>query len=125
MIRSGVRARVFAIVGALLAGVLVSGYPLVPTSGSVEGTVPASPSGLPPRTGIWPVNLTLYGDAIRGWGFNGSNLSEPGPRLTVQFGDEGNPPLIGADAAVLHSLFVGYTNDSQPSPRGSTDPDLM
>ena len=125
MIRSGVRARVFAIVGAFLAGVLVSGYPLVPTSGSVEGTVPASPSGLPPRTGIWPVNLTLYGDAIRGWGFNGSNISEPGPSLTVHFGDEVNLTLIGADATVMHSFFVDYTNDSQPSPGEPASPDFM
>src|SRR2546425_12196497 len=115
MIRSGVRARVFAIVGALLAGVLVSGYPLVPTSGSVEGTVPASPSGLPPRTGIWPVNLTLYGDAIRGWGFNGSNIAEPGPSLTGRFADEVNLTLIRGHPSGVHSVFVDCTHDSRTS----------
>jgi len=64
-------------------------------------------------------NFTLYGSASTGWGFTLSNITSPGPRITVDQGDVVNLTLIGADVAP-HQFFVDYDgshtiNDAEPS----------
>src|SRR3989441_2785273 len=64
----------------------------------------------PPRTGISPVNFTLHGDAVRGWGFSNATINKSGPNITVYYGDTVNLTLVGADSAP-HSWFIDYNND--------------
>jgi len=70
---------------------------------------------LPPRTGISPVNYTLYGNAVGGWGFSSTAIREPGPNITVFYGDRVNLSLVGTDSAP-HSWFIDYNNDQTVSP---------
>src|SRR5438132_690421 len=70
---------------------------------------------LPPRTGISPVNYTLYGNAVGGWGFSSATIREPGPNITVFYGDRVNLTLFGTDSAP-HSWFIDYNDDKAPSP---------
>lgn len=78
-------------------------------------------SDLPPRTGIWPVNYTFHGDATRGWGFTNATISEPGPAITVYFGDIVNLTLIGADFTP-HSWFIDYNNNNATDPGEPSSP---
>jgi len=84
--------------------------------------VPADASGgmasenLMPRTGIWPVNFTLHGNATRGWGFTNATMSQPGPNLTVYFADTVNLTLIANDT-LDHNWFIDY--DSSLAPNGN------
>src|SRR3989449_741956 len=70
---------------------------------------------LPPRTVISPVNYTLYGNAVGGWGFSSTAIREPGPNITVFYGDRVNLSLVGTDSAP-HSWFIDYNNDQTVSP---------
>src|SRR2546430_7949159 len=105
MIGNQARIAVLAVVAALLGAV---GGPLVsiPSSASPDRAPTELP---PPRTGISPVNLTFYGNSVRGWGFSNATITEPGPNITVYFGDVLNLTLIGNDSAP-HSWFIDYDN---------------
>ena len=57
--------------------------------------------------------FTLYGDATEGWGFTSTNITSPGPTITVEKGDTVNMTLISYDG-LPHQFFVSYTNSSSP-----------
>ncbi len=82
----------------------------------------ASPPDVPVvRTGT-VVNYTLYGSALTGWGFD-TNATNPGPHLTVQYGDTVQLTLISLDGAgVDHNWFIDYDNSSAPSPGEPSSP---
>jgi plastocyanin len=97
--------------------------PLEATTATVESMVTVEV--LPPRTGIWSVNLTLYGNAGTGWGFGSANLTTPGPRITVYRGDTVNLTLIGTDSNVPHNWFLSYSSDRlQPIAGEPSSPDF-
>jgi plastocyanin len=80
---------------------------------------------LPPRTGVWSVNLTLYGNAGTGWGFGSANLTTPGPKITVYRGDVVNLTLIATDSSVPHNWFLSYDpNRLQPIAGEPSSPDF-
>ena len=64
-----------------------------------------------PAASADPVQFTLYGDALRGWGSSSGNITNPGPRLVVYLGDVVNLTLVGVDSA-LHNWFIDYDNDT-------------
>ena len=106
MIGNQARIAVLAMVAALL-GAVGSTLVSIPSSASLGR---ASPTELPPpRTGISPINFTFYGNSVRGWGFSNATITEPGPNITVYFGDVLNLTLIGNDSAP-HSWFIDYDN---------------
>ena len=74
----------------------------------------ASLDSLPPRTTILPLNITLYGNAGRGWGFSNATLSQPGPRLTLYQADLVNLTLISNDSTD-HNWFIDYDGSLAPS----------
>src|SRR5438445_11671075 len=65
---------------------------------------------LPPRTGISPVNYTLYGNAVGGWGFSSTTIREPGPNITVLYGDRVYISLFGTDYSP-HSYVILFNFD--------------
>ncbi len=61
------------------------------------------------------MNITLYGSALTGWGLD-ANATNPGPPLTVQYGDTVQLTLVSLDGAgVNHNWFIDYDNNSAPS----------
>src|SRR2546427_9991936 len=114
MIRIAARVVAVAVVAAVLGAALAVGSTFLSTSIDPVGDVAAAPSPLPPRTGAWPVNFTLYGNASRGWGFSAATLSNPGPNVTVYYGDTENLPLIGNDFHTSHSWFIDYDTSITP-----------
>src|SRR2546427_5542707 len=115
MIRIAARVVAVAVVAVVLGAALAVGSTFLSTSMDPVGVVAAAPSPLPPRTGVWPVNLTLYGNASRGWGFSAATISNPGPNVTVYYGDTVNLTLIGNDLQTSHSWFVDYDNSMTPT----------
>jgi plastocyanin len=97
-------------------------------SPSEPGTATHEPSvtaeSLPPRTGVWSVNITLYGNAGAGWGFGSANMTIPGPNITVYRGDVVNLTLIATDASVPHNWFIDYDGNLQPSAGEPSSPDF-
>jgi len=114
MIRIGVRVVAFAVVVAVMGAVLPVGFTFLPASMAPLGSVAAAPP-LPPRTGVWPVNFTFYGNAANGWGFSNATIANPGPDITVYYGDTVNLTLIGNDLQVAHSWFIDYDNSRTPT----------
>src|SRR5437879_1512141 len=115
MIRIAARVVAVAVVAVVLGAALAVGSTFLSTSIDPVGVVAAAPSPLPPRTGVWPVNFTLYGNASRGWGFSAATISNPGPNVTVYYGDTVNLTLIGNDLQVSHSWFIDYDNSMTPT----------
>jgi plastocyanin len=75
----------------------------------------ASPASMPPPISTGVVDrFTLYGNALSGWGFDANNTTNPGPHLSVSFGDTVEPTLIAADSAT-HTWFIDYDNSSAPN----------
>src|SRR5207245_7093296 len=114
MIRIAARVVAVAVVAVVLGAALAVGSVFLPASIAPFGFVAAAPPPLPPRTGVWPVNFTLYGNASRGWGFSAATISNPGPSITVYYGDTVNLTLIGNDLQVSHSWFIAYDTSMTP-----------
>jgi len=66
---------------------------------------------LPPRS----VTYELVGNAGSGWGFNSTNVSNPGPTLVAYEGGAVTLNLSGTDT-VQHNWFIDYDNDTQADP---------
>src|SRR5437899_11125569 len=115
MIRIAARVVAVAAVAVVLGAALAVGSTFLSTSIDPVGVVAAAPSPLPPRTGVLPVNFTLYGNASRGWGFSAATISNPGPNVTVYYGDTVNLTLIGNDLQTSHSWFIDYDNSMTPT----------
>ena len=62
-----------------------------------------------------PTHYTLYGDALRGWGFNATAITKPGPTLVVQAGVNVSLTLFAADGAA-HTWFIDLDNSSSVGP---------
>ncbi len=65
------------------------------------------------------VSLTLY-TTTRGWGYSSTNITSPGPTITVNEGDIVQLSLNGADNA-WHNFFVDYNDDGDEDP-GAGEP---
>lgn len=119
-IRRGAAVLVIAatLVCASLLGALVGSAPSA--SASSDAGISQAP---PPRTNIWPVNITLYGGQTRGWGFTDETMSTPiGPKITVYRADLVNLSLISVDGpGVPHNFFVDYDGDRTPNEPKSPD----
>src|SRR2546426_973917 len=112
MVGSGARVAALVVAGILCVSIAAA-IALVPAPSAVSFGVHAA--DLPPRTGISPVNYTLYGNAVGGWGFSSTTIREPGPNITVFYGDRVNLTLFGTDSAP-HSWFIDYDKDLAMSP---------
>ncbi len=101
----------------LLAGALIGVGLLVLTPSSE-----ASAAIVPPviSTGIVD-NFTLYGNALSGWGFDTNNTTNPGPHLTVAYGDTVQLTLIAADS-LPHTWFIDYDNSTIPNGNEPSSP---
>lgn len=62
-----------------------------------------------------PTRYTLYGEALRGWGFNATSLTKPGPTLLVEKGVNVSLTLYATDSA-SHTWFIDYDNSSSVGP---------
>jgi len=79
-----------------------------------------------------PTHYTLYGDALKGWGFNATSITNPGPTLVVAAGVNVTLTLYSMDGT-FHSWFTDYDNSSSvgagetPSPEfgGSGNPNPL
>src|SRR3989449_775510 len=112
MVGSRARVAVLVVAGIMCDSLAEVIHPLQAPSKTSFGLHVAD---LPPRTGISPVNYTLYGNAVGGWGFSSTAIREPGPNITVFYGDRVNLSLVGTDSAP-HSWFIDYNNDQTVSP---------
>src|SRR5438094_16931 len=121
MIGNQARIAVLAMVAALLGGTVGSTLVSIPSSASLGQAFPTELP--PPRTGISPINFTFYGNSVRGWGFSNATITEPGPNITVYFGDVLNLTLIAHDSAP-HNWFIDYNNDVIVSPGEPASPDF-
>lgn len=115
------RGWVIALVCAL---VVASGAMSLLIPPPVRGGNESSPAAPPPPTENLPrVNFTLHGDAGLGWGFSDTNITQPGPRLTVHVGDVVNLTLIAADSNP-HNWFIDYDNSLGPNGDEPNSPDF-
>src|SRR5438034_745617 len=112
MVGSRTRIAVLVVAGVLCASIAAA-IARVPAPSAAPFQLHAA--DLPPRTGISPVNYTLYGNAEGGWGFSSTTIREPGPNITVFYGDRVNLTLFGTDSAP-HSWFIDYNDDKAASP---------
>ena len=94
---------------ALLAALLGVGLVVVPGPSYAGSNAP--PPTLPRGA---TVGITLYGEALGGWGFGANNTTNPGPHLVVTYGDTVQLTLIAADGAT-HNWFIDYDNSTQPN----------
>ena len=97
----------------VVLGFALSGLATVSAAGAVPSPVSAQATSL-------TAEYTLYGDAADGWGFTPTNISNPGPTLTVAVGEVVTLNLISHDAPTTHNWFIamdgGYTpTGSEPS----------
>src|SRR3989441_9109484 len=111
MVGSSARVAVLVVAGILCASV-ADAIPILEAPAKTSFRLHVA--DLPPRTGISPVNYTLYGNAAGGWGFSSTTIREPGPNITVFYGDRVNLSLFGTDSAP-HSLFIDYDDDKAAS----------
>src|SRR5437016_1904044 len=111
MVGSRTRIAVLVVAGVLCASIAAA-IARVPAPSAAPFQLHAA--DLPPRTGISPVNYTLYGNAVGGWGFSSTTIREPGPNITVFYGDRVNLTLFGTDSAP-HSWFIDYDDDKAAS----------
>lgn len=58
-----------------------------------------------------PTHYTLYGDALRGWGFDPTNITKPGPVLVIEAGVNVTLTLYAEDTAA-HTWFIDSDNSS-------------
>lgn len=71
------------------------------------------------------VSFTLYGGAASGWGFSANNTTDPGPTLSVGYGDTVQMTLISIDdPSVNHNWFLDYNNNSFPDPGEPSSPNF-
>src|SRR2546426_10230747 len=102
MIRIAARVVAVAVVAVVLGAALAVGSTFLSTSIDPVGVVAAAPSPLPPRTGVWPANFTLYGNASRGWGFSAATIFNPGPTVTVYYRDTAKLTCIDKPFQTFH-----------------------
>jgi len=113
MIRMCAWAADLAVVVMVLGAAVASGLPLTPDAAAPGSNLPVDPP-LPARTGVWPVNFTFYGNASLGWGFSNATIANPGPNITVYYGDTVNLTLVGNDP-LAHSWFIDYDDSFAPN----------
>jgi plastocyanin len=67
--------------------------------------------------------FTLYGDQAAGWGFTNTTMSNPGPALSVDLGDNVTLTLNASDGA-QHNWFIDYDGNGNPSPGEPSSPNF-
>lgn len=102
---------------AIAAALLFAGlFALVTPAQASASTVPVGATGV-------TESFTLYGSALTGWGLGANNTTNPGPHLTVRYGDTVQLTLISTDGSgVNHNWFIDYDNTSSPSGGEPTSP---
>jgi len=70
--------------------------------------------------GIWP-GSDLYGSTGSGWGLTSSNITSPGPTITVNLNDLANLTLTSADG-LPHRFFVDYDGNGTLDPGEPASP---
>ena len=98
------RGRVVAVL-ALVTSLFLAATVLAAASGS---PIEAFQTGAPPAPSV---NITLHGDAGLGFGFGNTNITNPGPTLTVHVGDLVSLTLIAHDS-LNHTWFIDRNNDT-------------
>src|SRR5437667_20114 len=122
MIRICAWAASLAMVAVVVGAAVGFGFTFVPAAAASLENVPADPPPpLPDRTGVWPVNFTFYGNASTGWGFSNATIANPGPNITVYYGDTVNLTLVGNDL-LDHSWFIDYNDDQVVTPGEPVSP---
>jgi len=122
MIRICAWAASLAMVAVVVGAAVGFGFTFVPAAAASLENVPADPPPpLPDRTGVWPVNFTFYGNASTGWGFSNATIANPGPNITVYYGDTVNLTLVGNDP-LAHSWFIDYDNSFAPNGNEPSSP---
>lgn len=81
---------------------------LVVASASATSITATTPEGQPRPAA--PVSMTLYGSASTGWGRGPTNITSPGPTLTVNQGDVITFTLFAQDG-VAHTLVIDLNSD--------------
>ena len=76
----------------------------------------------PSRTPV-SARFALYSDALAGWGFSPSAITNPGPTMIVTEGDRVTIRLRATDGLV-HSWFVDYDNDTVVDPGEPSSPNF-
>src|SRR5438093_7034152 len=113
MIRMCAWAADLAVVVIVLAAAVASGLPLTPDAAAPGSNLPVDPP-LPARKGVWPVNFTFYGNASLGWGFTNATIANPGPNITVYYGDTVTLTLVGNDP-LAQTWFLDYDDSFAPN----------
>jgi plastocyanin len=90
----------------------------------VPGSTTRAQPALPAYASGVTVNLTLYGDASRGWGFNATKITTPGPNITVLYGDLLRLSLLSADGA-KHDFFIDLNGNKAPDTGEPKSPDFL
>ena len=90
-------------------GVCISGFAALVPVAEATTAVPNSPAKA--------VSITLYGSftAPQGWGRGPTNITDPGPQLTVQQGDVITFHLFSQDA-MAHMLVIDLDNSMTQTP---------
>lgn len=84
---------------------------------------PATMTGIIDILSARPRSYTLYGSAAGGWGLTRTNLTDPGPTLTV--GQGANVTLnLSATDGEPHNWFIDYNNNSRIDPGEPSSPDF-
>src|SRR5438876_5831042 len=96
MVGSRTRIAVLVVAGVLCASIAAA-IARVPAPSAAPFQLHAA--DLPPRTGISPVNYTLYGNAVGGWGSPAPTFRRQGPNTTGSYEDRLNLTLSGPDWA--------------------------
>jgi len=96
-------------IAAIMVMVTVLASALV--SGSGLGTAPRA-----------AVTITLYGDTNQGWGFTTTDITTPGPTITVNQSDSVTINLYSVSGK--HNWFADYNGNGQPDAGEPISPDF-
>jgi plastocyanin len=86
-------------------------------STTMTGTIEVRAAGRPRA-------LTLYGDALLGWGLDPGNITNPGPPIVWNVGDNVTLTLVGNDSA-LHNWFIDFDGDRVDDPAELSSADFQ
>src|SRR6266571_2698611 len=120
----GPRGLVLVLVGVLVSATLAAAFTVAFSGPAVAVGVPA-PRATPrvsPMNGP-SVNVTLHGNAARGWGKSNATISEPGPPIVVFAGTNVTLTLIANDSS-MHNWFIDFDNSLTPNDGEPSSPDF-
>jgi len=83
---------------------------------SMKGTIEVLPKGR-------PLNASLFGDSVGGWGTSNATITDPGPDIIVAGGALVTLTLISRDSSP-HNWFLDYNDNVQPDVGEPSSPDF-